>query len=99
VFRVLLTGIWLLQTGEVEANLLHLNETFRLPFVSDLIAQKIEERATLDETEMPMYREAITQLQAQLETAFAETTLPDAPTNRDALNDFLVRVRLEYGRD
>ncbi|MCP4543041.1 MAG: nucleotidyltransferase [Chloroflexi bacterium] len=98
VFRVLLTGIWLLQTGEVEANLIHLNETFRLPFIPDLIAQKVKERAALDETEMSTYQDAIVQLQAQLETAFAETTLPDTPSNRDALNDFLVRVRLEYDR-
>ena len=96
VFRVLLTGIWLLQTGEVEANLLHLNRTFRLPFIPDLIAQKTKERAALDEANLPTYRQAIARLQMQLETAFAESTLPDAPVNRAALNDFLVRVRLEY---
>jgi len=96
VFRVLLTGVWLLQTGEVEANLFHLNRTFRLPFIPDLVAQKSKERAVLDKADLPVYRQAIVRLQMQLETAFAETTLPDAPVNRGALNDFLVRVRLEY---
>ncbi|MEA3341333.1 MAG: nucleotidyltransferase domain-containing protein [Chloroflexota bacterium] len=99
VFRVLLTGIWLLQTGEVEANLLHLNRMFRLPFIPDLVAQKSKERAMLDESDLPVYREAIASLQTQLESAFADTTLPDAPVNRGALNDFLVRIRLEYDRD
>lgn len=48
VYRVLLTGIHLMRTGEVEANLLQLNETFGLPYIPDLVAQKIEqaERAT-----------------------------------------------------
>ena len=32
VYRVLLTGIHLMRTGEVEANLPILNEEFRLPF-------------------------------------------------------------------
>ncbi len=98
VFRVLLTGLWLLQTGEVEANLHRLNATFQLPFIPGLIAQKIKERAALDEADLPVYREAIANLQMQLEIAFADTTLPDQPVNREALNDFLVRVRLEYGR-
>ncbi len=43
VYRVLLTGIHLLRTREVEANLLHLYPAFDLPFVPDLIAQKAAE--------------------------------------------------------
>ena len=41
VYRVLLTGIHLMRTGEVEANLLRLNETAKLPYIADLIARKI----------------------------------------------------------
>src|SRR5258706_5023798 len=41
VFRVLLTGIYLMQTGEVEANLLRLNDTFKLPYISDLVERKL----------------------------------------------------------
>src|SRR5439155_14522668 len=41
VYRVLLTGIHLMRTGEVEANLLHLNEDFRLPYVPELVARKL----------------------------------------------------------
>src|SRR5437763_12378203 len=39
-YRVLLTGIHLMRTGEVEANLLRLNETAKLPYLADLIARK-----------------------------------------------------------
>src|SRR5262249_18852801 len=51
VYRVLLTGIHLMRTGEVEANLIRLNEEFKLPFISDLIALKLAgpEQSTLDD--------------------------------------------------
>lgn len=39
-YRVLMTGIHLLRLGEVEANLLRLNEHFRLGFLDELIARK-----------------------------------------------------------
>src|SRR2546425_1573107 len=41
VYRVLLTGIHLMRTGEVEANLQTLNEEFRLPYIADLVARKL----------------------------------------------------------
>lgn len=40
VYRVLLTGIHLMRTGIVEANLRRLNETFRLSYIDELIAMK-----------------------------------------------------------
>ena len=48
VYRVLLTGIHLMRTGEVEANLLRLNETFRLPYVDDLIAPQAGRPGAVD---------------------------------------------------
>src|SRR5437667_1842847 len=41
VYRVLLTGIHLMRTGQVEANLLTLNESFKLPYVLDLVERKL----------------------------------------------------------
>src|SRR5207249_5642688 len=40
VYRVLLTGIHLMRTGVVNANLAELNEEPRLPYIADLIARK-----------------------------------------------------------
>src|SRR5437870_9578739 len=40
VYRVLLTGIHLMRSGEVQANLVRLNEVFRLPYVPELIERK-----------------------------------------------------------
>src|SRR5205085_2609955 len=43
-YRVVLTGIHLLRTGEVEAHLPRLAEEYGRPFLGDLIAQKREEK-------------------------------------------------------
>src|SRR6185369_11745982 len=40
VYRVLLTGIHLMRTGEVQANLIHLNDLEKLPYIPDLIQRK-----------------------------------------------------------
>ena len=52
VYRVLLTGIHLMRTGEVEADLVRLNEVARLSHVADLIDRKLAgpERSVLDDS-------------------------------------------------
>src|SRR6185436_6782122 len=41
VYRVLLTGIHLMRTGVIEANLVTLNQEFKLPYIPELIARKL----------------------------------------------------------
>src|ERR1700723_158070 len=41
VYRVLLTGIHMMRTGEVEANLVKLNERYPLPYMPELVARKL----------------------------------------------------------
>lgn len=41
VFRVLLTGIHLMRTGTIEANLVTLNQGFKLAYLEELIARKL----------------------------------------------------------
>ena len=100
VYRVLLTGIHLMRTGRVEANLMALNEEYKLPFVPDLIARKLTggEHAHLTDADLEFHRAQYARLRAQLEAAQAASTLPEAPTARAALNDLLLRLRLESGR-
>ena len=54
VFRVLLTGIHLMRTGIVEANLVRLNETAKLPYIKELIARKVggAEKERLEQADM-----------------------------------------------
>ncbi len=96
VYRVLLTGIHLMRTGKVEANLVTLNEEFRLPYVPELVERKIRgaEKGTLGSSEATFHKGEYARLTAQLETAASDSHLPNEPGGRDALNDLLVRTRL-----
>jgi predicted nucleotidyltransferase len=96
VYRVLLTGIHLMRTGDVEANLVRLNESARLPHVADLIARKLAgpEQSALGEADVDFHRREYERLRAELEAAFQASTLPEGPSARPALNDLLVRLRL-----
>ena len=96
VYRVLLTGIHLLRTGKIEANLVHLNDSFKLPYLPDLIDRKISgtEKGTLDAADLAFHEREYERLRTELEEAFEQTDLPEQPSGAAALNDLLVRVRL-----
>ncbi len=95
-YRVALTGIHLLQTGEVQANLVRLNEVRCLPEVSALIECKMSgsEHEQLDSGEKTFHLEQIAVLLLELESAGVHSNLPHEPTARPALHDLLVRLRL-----
>jgi predicted nucleotidyltransferase len=96
VYRVLLTGIRLMETCEIEANLVRLNEQFRLPYINDLILRKTtsKEKGGIDEKDLPFHHHEYEKLQSQLTATFEKTTLPGAPTARPQLNDLLIRLRI-----
>jgi uncharacterized protein len=96
VYRVLLTGIHLMRTGEVEANLAQLNVEARLSHVDDLVARKIAgpEKSALDDADVAFHRREHERLRAELEAAHQSSSLPETPTARPALNDLLVRMRM-----
>jgi predicted nucleotidyltransferase len=98
-FRVLLTGIHLMQAHQIEANLANLNEIFHLPFIPELMARKIEgvEKQTLDPKEIEQFEQEFLALRERLVDAAAQTSLPETNTARTALNDLLVRLRLASG--
>ena len=96
VYRVLLTGIHLMRTGEVEANLIRLNEEHRLPWIPELIERKLSgpEKGVLEMAERGFHQREYERLLRMLEEESARSALPEEPRTRDALNDLLVRVRL-----
>jgi uncharacterized protein len=96
VYRVLLSGIHLLRTGEVEANLVTLNQTFSLPYLPELIARKVEgaEKGVLPGADLTFHEVEFERLVGLLEQTAEASHLPEAPTARPALHDLLVRVRL-----
>lgn len=97
VYRVLLTGIHLMQTAEVEANLMILNERFKLPYVPDLIARKTSgsEGEVLSDSEKAFHAKEFERWRAKLELAGKESTLPELASGQAELNQLLVSLRLQ----
>ena len=80
-YRVLLTGIHLMRTGEIEANLVRLNEEARLAHVDELIARKLAgpEKSALDDADVAFHRREYERLVEELEAAHRDSTLPETP--------------------
>jgi len=97
VYRVLLTGIHLMRSGVIEANLVTLNEEFKLPYIADLIARKLSgpEKSTLDDVDVEFHQREYERLRNELEQAHQSSRLPEAPQGKAALNDLLIRLRMK----
>jgi predicted nucleotidyltransferase len=99
VYRVLLTGIHLMRTGVIQANLVMLNEAFRLPYIADLVARKLAgpEKSKLEDADIVFHEAEYQRLRVELQAAHDASQLPELPSDetRAALNDLLVRVRLQ----
>lgn len=96
-YRVLLTGILVLGTGEVEANLRVLTQHYPVPGINELMERKIAgaEHGEVQPSELPGHLGELGRLENDLAVAFEKSTLPEEPTTLPALDDFIVRMRLE----
>ncbi len=97
VFRVLLTGIYLMRSGQIEANLLRLNEDAELSYIPDLIDRKVSgpEKGRLETADLTFYTAEYQRLRSVLQTTFEESRLPEVPIAGSALNDLLIRIRMQ----
>ena len=96
VYRVLLTGIHLMKTGEVQANLKLLDEEYKLPYIPELIERKVggTEKGRLEQVDLGFHQREFERLRSELELAHRESKLPEAPSGSAALHELLVRIRL-----
>jgi predicted nucleotidyltransferase len=99
LFRVVMTGLHLLRTGEVVTDVNRLNESnHRMEIVRELVSRKRtsgEKKGRLEAAETrPVLAEA-RKLEAQLAPASESSSLPETVQNLDELNRFLVRRRTE----
>ncbi|MCS7466427.1 nucleotidyltransferase domain-containing protein [Stieleria sp. ICT_E10.1] len=96
VYRVLLTGIHLIRTGEVEANLITLNESAKLSYIDELVDRKRSgsEKGTLQAADLDFHTREYERLTAELVSAYEASKLPEMPSARNELNHLLVRLRL-----
>ena len=85
-----------MRTGEVEANLIRLNESAKLSFLDELVQLKLEgpEKGQITGVEVSFHESQQQRLVGELEEAYKLSLLPEIPSSRAALNDFLIRVRL-----
>lgn len=99
-YRVLLTGIHLMQTGEVIANVQVLNQRFRLSEIDELVARKRAgaEKMALEERDHIQHGELLDSLEKQLQEAHDASRLPEEPTTVRALEQFVVELRLDAAR-
>lgn len=95
-YRVFLSGIHLMRTGEVVANIAVLNDAFRLGQVAELVDRKRHgaEKMALDAAELTQHDRYLDQLEKELVEAHAGSKLPEAPTTAEGLDDLVVRLRL-----
>lgn len=99
-YRVLLSGLHVLRTGEIQAHLPSLLEACpRLSGVHELLAVKQEgkEKGMLEDGLLQLHLATLGELEKSLDQAFADSSLPEQVENLDALSDFVVRARKTLG--
>jgi uncharacterized protein len=96
-YRAILTGIYLMENEKIEANLMRLNHRFRLPYLGDLIALKLQgsEDTLLEDVNLDFHEKEYRRLLRQLEEARMSSSLPDEPRGKLELHNLLIRLRLE----
>ncbi len=84
-----------MRAGEVEANLVRLNELFRLPYLPELIERKLcgAEKGTLDQADLAFHEREYARLTSELESAHEASHLPEQASAGPAMNDLLIRIR------
>ena len=89
-----------MRTGEVEANLVRLNESAKLPHLPELIERKVtgSEKGRLEAADLDFHQREYERLRAELEQAYEKSSLPENPSGGKALNDLLIRVRMASER-
>ena len=92
-YRVSLTGIHLLRTGQVNADVRALAPLYGLDHLLELVAAKSAEHLAIP-LNVEEHDRMLQHLQELMQEAFAASPLPETPTNRAALDDFVLRVRL-----
>ncbi|MEU0740549.1 nucleotidyltransferase domain-containing protein [Streptomyces sp. NPDC006134] len=96
-FRVLLTGIHLMRSGEVQAHLPTLaGQVAEAPgYLPELIEAKAEREHGTADVGHARVRADVERLHTVLDAAQEASALPGAPSAHDALHAFVVRARLE----
>ena len=92
-YRVLATGIHLMNTGEIETDLNRLADELGIPDVPDLIAAKVAEKIAF-KFDLDDHLGRLATLEKRLDSSYKKSTLPETPI-KEAVNKLLVKTRLK----
>ena len=92
-YRVLMTGIHLMRTGLIEANLLNLNQEFGFSYLDELVASKVTEKVAPQGLNWDFHAANLDRLETQLAQEFERSTVTEY-RDADAVIELLVRLRL-----
>jgi predicted nucleotidyltransferase len=97
-YRVALTGIHLLGSGQLLTHLPTLLEGFPQEEVSELILEKqsSREHAPLEASRKQRHLRRLEELQGELEAAYTNSPLPSSGGAFEQLSELVVRIRLEH---
>ena len=94
VLRTTLTGIHLLESGQLEADLTRLMDRYGLPDAASVIERKrLGERVELDAALCDEWRPRVDALLERLDGAREKSPLPEAPPNESDVREWLLAVR------
>ncbi len=95
-YRVALTGVHLLRTGELVGDVSQNAATYGITDVGELIVQKREhgEKSAIERSLDDKHRARWPKLEAMLSDALRESTLPEEPQNVDEIDRWLIERRL-----
>ncbi len=95
-YRTLLTGVHLMRTGEVEANLETLAQIYGYEYLLAWIEEKRTgtEQGTNDAVDVEFHERQLLELEKRMLRESDESGLPDKPNGKAALNDWYLRLRL-----
>lgn len=95
VYRVLLTGMHLMSTGEVECNIGRLAAERNVDGIGELIERKRSGEATaMERDEVERHAQRISMLEAEMLRAYEHSALPESAPNVAEIDRFLIDVRM-----
>ena len=101
VFRGILAGIYVLQTGRIQPNMVELNTYFKIPELKTLIKHKLngtEKEEVEDLKESGRLDELIPPLFEKMDKAYLKSKIPDNPEESDLskINSWLIDLRKSF---
>ena len=100
LYRVLMTGIEVLNSGRIESHILELNKKFEFDFIPELIEAKLKEKSKIPSGKVDFFLKKVEFLEKELDKAYENSSLPEKPGEKsfNKLEKFLYDIRIDSFR-